>query len=265
MARDSVKQTFLVAVLLCLVCSLLVSSSAVGLRSLQEDNKRTEKQKNILIAAGLFDPDQHSKGDVEEMFKQVAPIIIDLDTGEEISKEEYANLKDYDQKQASKKPELSQEIEAGKDIAGIKRRERYSYIYIVKEDGKAKKYILPIRGYGLWSILWGFVAVDAQSLKQGPEHLAITGLKYYDQKETPGLGGEVDSDTFLKAWSSGEKQIYDANWNVKIHLTKSQADGAYEVDALSGATITSNGVTNMMQYWFGEEGFRKFLKNRAKQ
>ena len=119
--------------------------------------------------------------------------------------------------------------------------------------------VLPIRGYGLWSTLWGFVAIDAQSLKKGPGYVTITGLKYYEQKETPGLGGEVDNPNWRAKWPG--KHVYDSNWNVQIEVTKGGSHGEYEVDALSGATITSNGVTNMMQFWFGEDGFRPFLKN----
>jgi Na+-transporting NADH:ubiquinone oxidoreductase subunit C len=258
-----------VAVLLCLVCSLLVSASAVGLRQIQEANKLREKQKNILIAAGLFDPDKHGNADVKELFAEVTPRILDLETGEYLSESEaqeildIKNISDYDQALAANQPEISYTVAASDDVAGIKRREKYSYVYEVKEGDEVKQWVLPIRGYGLWSTLWGFVAVDAQSLKQGPEHLTITGLKYYEQKETPGLGGEVDNPNWLAQWPG--KHIYDANWNVKIDVAKTGADKEYHVDAISGATITSNGVTNMMDYWFGENGFRPFLKKQSGQ
>ena len=262
MPRDSVKQTFLVAVLLCLVCSLLVSASAVGLRSLQERNKLRDKQKNILIAAGLFDPSQHDNEDVDELIKGVVPRIVDLDTGEFLEESEYTaeiNPSDYDQAQASNVPEFSYTLTTAEDVASIKRVERYSYVYLVMDGDEVKQMVLPIRGYGLWSTLWGFVAIDAQSLKQGPEQLTITGLKYYQQQETPGLGGEVDNPNWLAQWP--DKHIYDANWNVKLDVSK-DAQGEYEVDALSGATITSNGVEYMMQFWFGPRGFRPFLQNQ---
>lgn len=268
MPRDSIKHTFLVALLLCLVCSLLVSASAVGLRSLQERNKLREKNKNILLAAGLFDPQKHSNSDIASLMEGVTPRIIDLDTGEYLPAEEYSSvlgvsdINDYDQKAATNDLQLSYGVVPEEDVASIQRREKYSFVYEVKEGDQVKLFVLPIRGYGLWSTLWGFVAVDAQSLKQGPEHLIITGLKYYDQKETPGLGGEVDNPNWLAQWPG--KHVYDANWNVKIEVTKS-ANTEYEVDALSGATITSNGVSNMMQYWFGENGFKPFLKNQSQK
>ncbi len=269
MSRDSVKHTFLVAVLLCLVCSLLVSASAVGLRNKQEENKLREKQKNILMAAGLFHPDEDTNADVKDLFKSVTPRIIDLDTGEYVPEEDYfkvlgvKDINDYNQKEAAGTPALSTKVNPADDVASIKTREKYSFVYLVMDGDQPKQMVLPIRGYGLWSTLWGFVAVDAQSLKQGPEHLTITGLKYYDQKETPGLGGEVDNPKWLAEWPG--KHVYDANWNVEIGLVKGGASGEYEVDALSGATITSNGVSNMLQYWFGEHGFRPYLKNQSKK
>jgi len=266
MPRDSVVQTFKVAIALCLVCSLLVSASAVGLRQLQERNKLRDKQKNILIAAGIYDADEHSAADIENMFDkdaetdiQVSTRIIDLETGEYLDESEYAeklgveDAKNYDQKAAVNKPELSKPVPASEDIASIKRREKYSLVYEIQQAGELKQYVLPIRGYGLWSTLWGFVAIDAQSVAKGPGQITIAGLKYYDQKETPGLGG----------WPG--KHIYDANWNVKIDVGKGGVPSDYAVDALSGATITSNGVTNMMNYWFGENGFRSFLKRKSKQ
>lgn len=270
MARDSVKQTFFVAVLLCLVCSLLVSASAVGLRSFQEENKRRNKQRNILIAAGLYDPDEFSDSVIKDVFDedaeselQITTRILDLDTGEYLTDEKakeilgVAEISDYDQAQAASIPDLSSAVPQSEDIASIKRRERYSYVYEVREKGQLTQFVLPVRGYGLWSTLWGYAAVDAQSLSKGPAQITIDGLKYYEQQETPGLGGEVDNPKWLAQWKG--KHIYDANWNVKIKVTKGP-EGDYEVDALSGATITSNGVTYMMEYWFGENGFRPFLK-----
>ncbi len=269
MPRDSVKHTLLVALLLCLVCSLLVSASAVGLRGIQDRNKLREKQKNILMAAGLFNPNEHSNADVATIYDRVTPRIIDLDTGEYLSEDKYlevlgvANINDYSQKTAPNDPEISYAVSPSEDIASIKRREKYSFVFEVKEGDELKQLVLPVRGYGLWSTLWGLVAVDAQSLKQGPEHLTVTGLKYYDQKETPGLGGEVDNPNWLAQWPG--KHIYDANWNVKIEVSKTATDEDYQVDALSGATITSNGVTNMMQFWFGENGFKPFLKKQSQK
>jgi Na+-transporting NADH:ubiquinone oxidoreductase subunit C len=200
------------------------------------------------------------------LYQNVEVTIVDLDRGEYLTEEEIrevlnvTEVSDYNQALAANVPPISYTLGTAEDLAGIQRRENYSFVYRVKEGDEVKQLILPIRGYGLWSTLFGFVAIDAQSLGQGPENIKISGLKYYQHQETPGLGGEVDNPRWLAQWPG--KRIYDANWNVKIDLSKN-ATTEYQVDALSGATITGNGVEYMMQFWFGPLGFRPFLQNQS--
>jgi Na+-transporting NADH:ubiquinone oxidoreductase subunit C len=265
MQRDSIGNVFRVTLLLCLACSLLVSAAAVGLRETQERNKKRERQRQILIAAGLFDPDKHSGGDVPKLFERVETQLINLETGEVVSKAKLPagipSIEDYDQQAAAADNDLSQVVPDTLDLARIRRRENYSSVYLIKNNqGTVQTIVLPIRGYGLWSTLRGYIALDRQSLRAGPEHLEIVGLTYYEHAETPGLGGEVDNPKWKALWPG--KHIYDADWNVQFRIEK-DARTEYEVDALSGATITSNGVENMMQYWFGDEGFKAYLKKLA--
>ena len=258
--RETKTQILKVAVLLCLVCSSLVSAAAVLLKPRQERNKDRERKKNILIAAdGLFDPARHTDADVFPLYdKYIGPEgerIVDL-----AGTDWYADppVENYDQRAATRDPALSDPVPPSKDLATIRRREKYSYVYLVEKEGRLDQVVLPIRGYGLWSTLWGFVSLDAESIRQGPEQIFVRGLAYYEHQETPGLGGEVDNPVWRARWKG--KHIYDQNWNVVIEVVKSKTEPDHQVDALSGATITSNGVTNMMRYWFGEEGFQPFVK-----
>ena len=270
MPRDSLFKTFKVALSLCLVCSLLVSAAAIGLRDQQKFNKQREQQKNILVAAGEFDPDENSVSEVPSLFEEkVESNLVDLETGELVPKEEYPeaigveDLAEYDQKSAAAADHLSELILSAEDVANIKRREKYSLIYFVKNaDGKNSRLVLPIRGYGLWSVLRGFISIDLTTLSDDPSTLEVAGLTYYEQAETPGLGGEVDNPSWKALWPG--KHIYDKDGNVLLDVVK-QPDSDYEVDALAGATITSNGVANMMTYWFGEKGFGPFLKQLMKK
>ena len=263
MPRDSVTQTFKVALLLCVVCSILVSSFAVGLRPLQEANRALEMKKNILSAAGLFDPQEHQDEDVPRLFEQVEAKLVDLSTGKYTTVPE-----NYDQRKASRDPKLSDIIPGDRDPATLKRREKYSFIYLVKmSDGTLDQIVLPIRGYGLWSTLWGFLSIDAATLEQEAAETTIRGLTFYEHKETPGLGGEVDNPDWKAKWNGREntKKIFDAEWNVLIEVIKgsvSPNDSAreYKVDGLSGATITSRGVTKMLRYWLGDDGFGPYLQ-----
>jgi Na+-transporting NADH:ubiquinone oxidoreductase subunit C len=125
----------------------------------------------------------------------------------------------------------------------------------VKDGDKVIQLILPVNGYGLWSTLYGFLAVEADGQ-------TIVGLSYYEHAETPGLGGEVDNPKWKKLWSG--KKVYDTDGNVAIEVVKgSVVRGSrgeeYKVDGLAGATLTSRGVSNMLQYWMGEEGYQKYL------
>jgi Na+-transporting NADH:ubiquinone oxidoreductase subunit C len=254
--RDSISHILKVAVSLCLVCALLVSASAVLLRPTQTRNRELEEKKNILIAAdGIFDPKQHSNADIDRLFDDVEVKMVDLaDTDWYIEPPE-----GYNQKNATQKSEQSDPVPADVDVASIRKREKLSYVYLVNdENGRPDQVVLPIRGYGLWSTLYGFISIDLQSLKQGPEHATVRGLTYYQHGETSGLGGEVDNPVWKGRWQG--KHVFDKNWNVLIEVTKRVDKPEHQIDALSGATITSDGVTNMMRYWLGPEGFGPYLK-----
>ena len=195
MARESVSKTFVVAIALAAVCSLLVSGAAFGLRSKQEANKIRDRKKNILIVADLYD----AQASVEEAFKQIEQHIVDLATGEYVSKDQQLDPETFDQRAAAKDPELSVKIPREKDLAGIGRREKYSLVYLVKKDGKLDQVIVPIDGKGLWSTLYGFLAL-------GGDLNTVLGITFYEHAETPGLGGEIDNPAWQAQWA--EKKIY---------------------------------------------------------
>lgn len=248
MARESVSKTYVVAIVLAAVCSLLVSGAAIGLRPRQEANKVRDRKKNILIVAGLYD----AKASVEESFQQVEQRIVDLATGEYVPKDQL-DPETFDQRAAAKDPELSVKIPPEKDQAGIGRREKYSLVYLVKKDGKLDQVILPIDGKGLWGSLYGFLALS-------DDLNSVRGITFYEHAETPGLGGEIENPTWQAKW--GGKKVYDKEGSVQLYLAKGVADqnNPYQVDGLSGATLTANGVTDLVQYWLGDDGFKKLLE-----
>ncbi|NOZ39698.1 MAG: Na(+)-translocating NADH-quinone reductase subunit C [Planctomycetes bacterium] len=270
MNPNTIKGTLLVSVVLCVVCSLLVSSAAVLLRPLQEANKKLDLQRNVLLAAGV-DVDSMSSEEIVEMFNdetKVKRVLIDLSTGEAIDSEAKAeaagiDLASYDSKKAAKNPKLSQRVHAkGGPTFGISRREKYAYVYQILKGNKIEQFVLPIYGKGLWSTLYGFLALQGDVRTVG-------GITFYEHKETPGLGGEVDNPRWKAKWA--EKQVFDDQGKVDFRVVKGTVDpnsaqAAHQVDGLSGATITSRGVSNMVQYWVGPDGFGKFLeKQRAQQ
>ena len=251
MQRDSVMGTLSVAAILCVVCSVIVSSAAVGLRPLQEKNKQRFEKQNILLAAGM--EEQLKTTDVDELFENIETQLIDLATGEPVGADTI-DPDTFDQKKAAKDLELSEVIPGEDDIAGIKRREKYSRVYLLKEDGKLKSVILPVYGKGLWSTMYGFIALES-------DLNTISGLTFYEHGETPGLGGEVDNPKWKALWPG--KQLRTAS-ELKLEVIKGQVvsdspDAIHQVDGLSGATITSRGVSNLVRYWI-DKGFGPYLE-----
>lgn len=254
MSRDSTARVLTVAFLLCLVCSVLVSAAAVGLRERQERNKLEEKHKNILLAAGLYQPESP----VAEQFRRIEARIVDLQTGEFDHSLDPAA---FDSRSAARDPQTSVPIPPQQDLADIKRRSRYQDVYLVLEEGKLQQLILPVHGKGLWSTMYGFVA-----LKQDLN--TVSGFSFYEHGETPGLGGEIDNPAWKGLWPG--KRIYDDAGELRIEVLKGtvdrQSDAAiHQVDGLSGATLTARGVSNLMRYWMGKNGYRPLLERLQKE
>ena len=204
-----------VALGLCLVCSMVVSTAAVLLKPAQQANKTLDLKRNILMAAGLLDLSRS----VEEQFEQVETRV--------------------------------------EDPAKLVRREDQALVYLVRDDaGGLDKIILPIRGYGLWSTMYGFMALESDGN-------TVAGLGFYEHGETPGLGGEIDNPNWKAIWPG--KQVYQGD-EVAIQVLKGAVpmgsdEKQWQVDGLSGATLTTKGVDNLVRYWLGDQGFKPLLEN----
>lgn len=244
--NDSVGKTIVVAVTLCLVASMAVSSLAVSLRDVQEANKLQDKQMNVLQVAGRYEDGI----DVAAAFAEFEPKIVDLSTGEFTDQFDPAT---FDDRAAKDDPELS--VALTDDPAGLGRKAKYATVYLLRDEaGEIDKVVLPISGYGLWSTLYGFIAIE----EDGNE---IFGLQFYEHGETPGLGAEVDNPRWKGLWRG--KYIEDESGELQIQVAKNPgaAGEEYHVDGLAGATLTSDGVSNMVKFWLGEAGFAPFLDN----
>jgi Na+-transporting NADH:ubiquinone oxidoreductase subunit C len=188
---------------------------------------------------------------VRQVFNErIQARLVDLETGK------YSDAYDpitFDPLAASKDPELSKALTGNEDIASIKRLERYSTVYVVEDNGQLDTLIVPVRGYGLWSTMHGFIAVKG-------DLNTVAGFGFYEHGETPGLGGEIDNPNWLG------KHLFDNNDKVAIRVVKgnvdeSSANADHQVDGLAGATLTSNGVTHLVQFWLGENGFGSFIEH----
>ena len=300
--KNSIPNTFITATAVCLVCSFLVAGAAVALKPLQDRNKKLDIMSNIIRVAGFQDRDLESAaepfegeeevGPIEACFKKgngtrlgyIQDVLVDLETGSTETGLEKARqflalegdvsdaevIQAYDQAKAAISTAADEkgnalyakQLSKDEDIASLKVVEQVAHVYLLRnKDDQIIKYIFPVRGKGLWSVLYGFMAVE-------PDLQTISGLTYYSHGETPGLGGEVDNPTWREQWTLNEdkpkknKQIYDEDGKVNIKVVKGKASNPYQVDGLAGATITSNGVTYMLQFWMGPEGFGPYIENQ---
>ncbi|MEM7520568.1 MAG: Na(+)-translocating NADH-quinone reductase subunit C [Pseudomonadota bacterium] len=246
MPADSVVKTVTVAVGLCLVASMVVSAAAVALRPLQDVNALKDKQRNILQVAGIYNPEI----DVAEAFSSFEPQVLEIDTGTFTDRFDPAS---FDDRAAADDPDIS--VALTDDPAGIIRQAQYVTIYLLRDDaGEIDKVILPIHGYGLWSTLYGYIALE----ENGND---IYGLQFYEHAETPGLGAEVDNPRWKALWNG--KKVMDEEGEVAISVSKSAPPEGkeYHIDALAGATLTTVGVDNLVKFWMGEDGYTPFLEN----
>lgn len=258
--KDSMRNIIIVSLTVCFVCSVVVSSAAVLLKPQRLENKSLDKNKNILEAAGLYNKDQGgTSASIAELFTQFEQRVVDLEEKRLLSDIEAADLgidpATYDQRKAAKDPAVSKALDTREDMASISRRARYSVIYILREDdGDIGKVVLPIHGYGLWSTMYGFIALQN-------DMNTVSGITFYEHGETAGLGGEVDNPAWKALWDG--KSIYKdgevALDVVKGVANRDSADYRHQIDGLSGATLTSNGVEYTIAYWLGDEGFGPVL------
>ncbi len=249
MPNDSMQKTLFVAIALCLVCSVIVASAAVFLKPIQVENQALDVKKNILDAAGLY-----QEGiDINQTFQDKVEVrVVDLESGEYA---EGIDADTFDQRAAAADPDTSKVVPPDQDIAKVKRRANHASVYLIKDGEQLKTLILPAHGYGLWSMMYAFVALE-------DDFNTVQAVKFYEQGETAGLGGEVANPTWQAQWQN--KKIYDDQGNIKFEVVKGTVDSGsanaqYQVDGLAGSTLTSRGVTNMVHYWLGSSGFKRYL------
>jgi Na+-transporting NADH:ubiquinone oxidoreductase subunit C len=251
MQRNSLAYAVLFASAVCIVCAVVVSSSAVSLKALQLKNIELDRKQNVLLAAGIVRPGEKlPAAEVEERFAAIDAVAVSLSTGEEDPSFPVAG---YDQRKALSDPAAS--FPAPPNPASVQRLPNRAVVYQVRDaQGRLEMLILPVEGKGLWSTLYGFLALEA-------DLNTIRGITFYQHGETPGLGGEVDNPKWKGLWQG--RRAFDAAGEPVIAVARGRAgppaEDPHRVDGLSGATLTARGVTNLVQFWLGESGFGPYL------
>jgi Na+-transporting NADH:ubiquinone oxidoreductase subunit C len=252
---DSTKYTVIFATVVCVVCALLVSVAAVSLQPRQAANARLYMEKNVLLAAGLAEPGADlGEAEVKAIFdKSIRARLVDFQTGTLVP-EDKVDARGYDQRKARNDPGASRV--APPNNAGIGRIPNYGIVYFIMKGDQVDQLVIAVEGLGMWGTIYGFLSL-------APDGNTVRGLTYYDQKETPGLGGEIGNPKWQALWRG--RKGYDDQWNARITVIKGEAGSPetdpLRVDGLSGATVTSNAVTRLMQFWLSDDGYGKFLRN----
>jgi len=241
------------ALALCLICSATVSSLAVVLKDKQEANKLLDKQMNVLRVAQLIETDEEPNPEkVTRLFEDIEVLTFDQATGNPV---EIRNVWKFNPLKNSKTDEggVDASDPRAKRVA-IKRMPKTLLAYRVKTAGK-ECLVLPIYGNGLWSLLLGFLAIELDTSK-------VVGITFYEHLETPGLGGEIDNPNWKALWPG--KLCFDEDGNPAVEVVKQGAvkNPATQVDGISGATITSKAVGNLVQLWLGDTGYGPFLRQQ---
>jgi len=260
MSKDSPKKAVLVVVLTALVCSSLVSAAVVMLRPIQLNNQLLQQSRNImqltgLLAAGEELDDEATLG----LYKTLDRRIVNID---EARFDEAIDTNTFNQRRAAGDPELGTAVPSAMDRASLGRRSRFAPAYMVWKGTELERIILPVRGAGMWSMLYGYIALES-------DLNTIAGMTFYEQNETPGLGDQITHEHWLEQWQG--KLIFDVQGNPWFSVNSEGTvqpgteTAKYQVDALTGATVTGNAVTGMVHYWFGPHGYQPFLEQLREQ
>ncbi len=256
MPNDSAAKTVIVALAVCLAGSLLVATAAVLLQPLQQANQERERQKHILEMVESLRPSLAATGATGEI--RVERRVVDLATGD------YATSIDpetYDQRAAASDPAESVEIPPGRDIAGINRRARFATVHLALQDGKPRLVVLPVHGKGFASTLYGYLGLTGDTK-------TVVGLVFYEHGETPALGALIDSTKWRGQWPG--KKVWGPLGDPALEVVMTGVnptswEAQHQVDGLTGATWTSRGVSNLLRFWLGEDGFGPYLRKLRRE
>jgi Na+-transporting NADH:ubiquinone oxidoreductase subunit C len=223
MDKDSNKATFLFSSVMVVIIAILLSITAISLAPYQAKNIRIEKMKNILTSVAI----DAETSETEELYEQyITQQIVLNNKGEEVT----GTITAFD-------IDLKKEMDKTK----TGKADEQLFPLFICNKGKKSFYIVPIRGKGLWGPIWGYISLEG-------DMNTIYGASFGHKSETPGLGAEIETEKFQQQFIG--KKIFDESGDfVSITILKGGAspNNMHAVDAISGATITSKGVTEMLK------------------
>jgi len=247
MSEDTLGKTLSVATGVALGCALMVSTAVYFLRPMQLAYADLERNRIVVEAAGLT-PEGSDLSDraVVALFVDLQVRIIDLET-DQFTDEVDPQI--YDQRAATSDPELSVAIPEQLDLAGLGRRARYVPVYLLMDGERIDRIVLPISGQGMWSTIYGYLCLES-------DLNTIAGIRIYEHGETAGIGDRIQDPGWQNEWVG--RQLYNDTGQLRFRVVRN-ASLPFEVDIISGASITAEGVGNLVRYWLGEHGYAPLL------
>jgi Na+-transporting NADH:ubiquinone oxidoreductase subunit C len=208
--------TYTFATVMVILVAVLLSAASLGLKSKQENNVKQEKMQSILSSVGV----EVDRSGAEEAYNTVIEKVLTIKGGEVVSEDRETGFS-IDMATAIKSSNMDREVP----------------LYVANKDGQTF-YIVPLRGKGLWGPVWGFVSLESDGN-------TVVGANFGHKSETPGLGAEITTPMFTDQFPG--KKISEAGMFQSISVVKKgTSNGDYAVDGISGGTITSNGVNDML-------------------
>ncbi len=254
MKRNGVTHTLVFTLCVAIGCSILVSAAVAWLRPVQERYASIDRDRRVLDAAGLIGAGESlSDREVADRFERLEVRLVDLDSGR------FADVADpagYDYLAAAESDTDAVPIPRPEDRARIGQRAPYMPVYLYREDGRLDRLVLPVYGRGMWSTLRGYLAL-------GSDLETVARLTFYEHGETPGIGDVIEKPDWQARWVG--KQAYDETGEPALGVSREALQpgdpaGRYRIDAMSGATKTGRGVTGLLQYWLGDDGYGPFIE-----
>lgn len=249
--NDDRLKTFGIAILVALASAVVVSFTSVTLQPLQDAHLEAERMARMEAMMdrlpGMRDVMKETGVDALETH------IVSLSDGRFAPDIDPAN---YDMQAAADLPETSIALPPEADIAGIKRRANFAPVHLLQRHGKLMLIVLPVHGTGYQSTIRAMLALQ-------PDLNTVAALTITEQGETPGLGARIGEPDWQALWPG--KEIADENGEIEIAVVRGESSGPHQVDGISGATRTGNGITNMLHFWLGEYGYGPLLERLERE
>lgn len=243
--NDSRTKTLGVAFLVALVCATAVSVTAVTLKPRHEANLRRDRDARMaeMVAAlpGMAEILAQSGAD------RLETVIVDLAAGDVATAVDPAQ---FDYAAAQSDPRSGATLAQEADIAGIGRRPDHAPAYLLRDAERLVLAVLPAYGAGYQSTIRAYIALEG-------DLNTIAAISIYEQGETPGLGTRIAEPEWQDRWQG--KQVADDSGAPRLSVVQGGSGGPFEVDAISGATRSSMGVSNLVRFWLGPDGYGPFL------